>query len=126
MTADWLTHAACRTVPTVLFFDTIPGRKGAAAYADDARAACERCPMEVRQACLEEALATPYVEDHGLRAGLSPAQRQRLRQGRRVAQPRRGGGNYNRRRACVGCGGEFLSPGGGSVRCDECLAKGAA
>ena len=66
----WHLAAACRGVDMRLFF---PGRGQSS---DEARAICARCPALTP--CLNEALADVEL-DHGIRAGLGPIERRRLR-----------------------------------------------
>lgn len=50
------------------------------------REMCHGCPVKV--ACLADALATSPYDDHGIRAGLSAAQRRTLRDGKPERQHR--------------------------------------
>jgi WhiB family transcriptional regulator, redox-sensing transcriptional regulator len=72
--AGWQQWAACAAagVDPEWFFPE-PGQR-----ATRARRNCARCP--VASACLADALATR--EEHGIRAGLTALQRDRLRRGR--------------------------------------------
>ncbi len=76
----WRRRAACAApgVDPELFFPA-PGQHGKAARA---KRVCARCP--VRVACLADALAIPPGEDHGIRGGLTPKERQHQRLRRRV------------------------------------------
>jgi hypothetical protein len=70
---DWRRRAACARpgVDPDLFFP-FPGEHGKAARA---KRICGRCP--VRAACLADAMATR--DEFGVRGGLTPKERQRLR-----------------------------------------------
>lgn len=71
----WLDQAACRHMDPATFFPGIGGST------TEAREACSSCP--VIAACLEEAIATPFHEDHGIRGGTSRIERKKIRQNRR-------------------------------------------
>lgn len=49
-------------------------------HASEALAICAGCPVSAE--CLEAALAVPAWDDHGVRGGLTPADRRRLRRQR--------------------------------------------
>lgn len=75
MTLDWMDRAACKGLPSRVFFlddDEQPD------YAT-ARHVCSGCP--VRSECLGYALELNIR--HGMFAGLTPTQRERLRRQRR-------------------------------------------
>lgn len=72
----WLDHAACRGEDPGVFFPA----QGHSAR--PAKKICATCP--VNQPCLEEALANPYLEDHGIRGGTSRQERKAIRQRRRA------------------------------------------
>lgn len=69
---DWRTRAACRGQDPALFFappsDTV-ARKTALTL-------CADCP--VRTECLADALSVPFLEDHGIRAGLTERARRKM------------------------------------------------
>jgi len=67
----WHAQAACRGVPTNLFFP----RRGE--RTDEARHLCATCPVTAD--CLAEALAIAERDDDGFRAGMSAQKRRRLR-----------------------------------------------
>jgi len=69
MSDDWEKQAACAVSDPELFFPN-PSEP-----ADEAKRICARCP--VSEQCLEKALRTGDNE-HGIRGGLSPRQRQKL------------------------------------------------
>jgi WhiB family transcriptional regulator, redox-sensing transcriptional regulator len=71
--ADWRWWAACAWpgVDPELFFPA-PGQQGTRA-----KRICSRCP--VRAVCLDEALAVPADDDHGVRGGMNAQERRRLR-----------------------------------------------
>ena len=80
---EWAENAACRGMDPDIFFpidDRQPAR-GKAPRRDvyaTARAICDRC--EVREDCLDEALAMPWSDDRlGMFGGLDPRQRDPLR-----------------------------------------------
>lgn len=69
----WWVTALCRQYDPDMCFD----------YPTLARKICAKCP--VANDCLEEALSLPQFKDnHGIRAGLTPTERNRLRQRRRI------------------------------------------
>ena len=75
---DWVHRASCRDEDPELFFPL--GTTGpAAAQVAAAKAVCNRC--EVREVCLEWALATN--QDSGVWGGLSEEERRALRRARR-------------------------------------------
>lgn len=71
---DWLEQAACKGTPITLWcwgpgVDRPPAR---------AVELCAACP--VRRECLQDALSTRHSDDeHGYRAGTTPADRRRIR-----------------------------------------------
>lgn len=72
----WRNHAACRGCDPELFF---PDRGGpSTAIAAQAKAICAACP--VRTECLEEAIRDN--EEYGVRGGMTPRERRRLRRER--------------------------------------------
>lgn len=113
----WRNLAACRGCDPELFF---PDRGGpSAALAAQAKAICASCPSRVP--CLEEAIRDN--EEFGVRGGLTPRERRRLRRDRGLTpawapkeQPIRHGttGGYlaHRRR--------------GEIPCDECRLAASA
>jgi WhiB family redox-sensing transcriptional regulator len=70
---DWRVRASCArpTIDPELFFP-FPGEHGKAARA---KRICARCP--VRAVCLADAMASR--DEFGVRGGLTPKERQRLR-----------------------------------------------
>lgn len=70
----------CRGVPTSAFY---PIKEDGSQLDPRARAACHACPMGVRYACLEDALAESDNADHGYRAGTSAKTRRNMRRSRR-------------------------------------------
>lgn len=69
----WRDDAACLGVGPDIFFPEGEQRGGLA------KQVCAGCPIWVKQACLDEALATPYRNDYGIRAGLTRHERYRMR-----------------------------------------------
>lgn len=74
---SWRSAAACRGLPTAMFFPD-PHRPEADGAAD-ARTVCNTCP--VRDACAEAGAAEP----DGIWGGLSPQERRERRAGRHGA-----------------------------------------
>jgi WhiB family redox-sensing transcriptional regulator len=79
MTRDgWADRAACRGVPSSVFFPDIPSGDCRPFYWDRARAYCGRCP--VREDCL--AFCLPFEKAAGRRdgmwGGLTPSERATL------------------------------------------------
>jgi len=68
---SWRHLAACRGMPTALFFPE-PGRADPAAVTE-AKSVCARCP--VRERCLAAAMA----DEHGIWGGLTAAERRDAR-----------------------------------------------
>jgi len=83
----WQDQARCAEIGVELFFPDSPGP------AATAKRICMQC--EVRQPCLEYALATdePNAE-HGIWAGLSPRERRALARKRGAARPAAGPALY--------------------------------
>lgn len=79
--SSWQKHAACRGLPTGLFY---PPTDAAAAAA---LAVCTRCP--VRAACEQHALATG--EEYGIWGGRTEAERARIRRTNEAPRRRRHG-----------------------------------
>ena len=76
----WHSGAACRGLPTSLFYPAL----GEIVGGRDARAVCGGC--RVRLECLADALETEsVVETYGIRAGLAPRERRRLARDRAPA-----------------------------------------
>ena len=71
----WRALAECFGADVNLWF---PDESHSHSTYTEARAYCERC--QVREPCLEEALATR--EAHGMRGGLSPSERREERKAR--------------------------------------------
>lgn len=70
----WWDFALCREVGGEIFF----GEDGDRGLVQFAKATCRSC--DVAQACLEDALAVnTYHDRYGIRAGLTPHERARLR-----------------------------------------------
>lgn len=77
----WMKYAACKDMPTEMFFDDIESARG-----DDkrkaerkARAVCQLCP--VRRDCAEQVMkeeGSAASGRHGYRGCLSPAQRRKV------------------------------------------------
>jgi WhiB family redox-sensing transcriptional regulator len=82
--ATWRTRAACRALPTDLFFPAGELDEEAVEQADEAKAVCEKCP--VRTACLEFAIATN--QPYGIWGGTNASERRSIRR-RRLAERRR-------------------------------------
>ena len=80
----WTEQAACKDLPTDLFF---PSDQGALAADHPALIVCRRCT--VRDRCLADALKVNRHDDHGVRGGLTPRQRDLLRRGRPVRRTAR-------------------------------------
>ena len=78
----WRERAACKDLPTELFFPNGEGDSVAEQVAE-ARAVCAVCP--VREDCLEFAITTR--QDDGIWGGLTEEERRRMR--RRAARQRR-------------------------------------
>jgi len=75
---DWREEALCSQVGGDLWF---PDKGGTPR---PAKSVCAMCP--VRQECLDDVMArTDVVDDYGIRGGLSPKQRDRLRAQQREA-----------------------------------------
>ena len=72
----WMERAACRGLPTDLFFPERGGRAAASA----AKAVCAACP--VSDDCYEYAFASH--ERHGIWGGTSERERRRIRRQRRL------------------------------------------
>jgi WhiB family redox-sensing transcriptional regulator len=78
---DWQLRAACRTLPSEVFFHPDNERGPARAERDDAaKAVCASCP--VREPCRAHALEVK--EPYGVWGGLSEDDRDHLYSGRRV------------------------------------------
>jgi WhiB family transcriptional regulator, redox-sensing transcriptional regulator len=80
----WMAHAACRDLPTDLFFvgDGTSGLSpGDMNQIAKAKAVCGGC--EVREPCLEYALRHRFV--YGVWGGLAEAERRRLKRARRAS-----------------------------------------
>jgi WhiB family redox-sensing transcriptional regulator len=75
-TPDWMLHAACRGMPSDLFFPTVQGPADRRAHR-----ICAGCA--VRAECLDYALSYSAHDDYGIYAGTNAQQRRRMR--RRVA-----------------------------------------
>jgi WhiB family redox-sensing transcriptional regulator len=82
---DWRQRAACRDEDPELFHPV--GDKGPALLQiAEAKAVCRRCPAEVRQKCLEHAVATG--SDSGVFGGMSEDERRYLHlEARRAPDP---------------------------------------
>jgi len=80
MSDDWRRHAACRGEDPDLFFWQ---GQGPANYAQ-ASAICAVCPVNVRDACIEDEISRPG-ELFGMRGGLNPKQLEAMRRARRRA-----------------------------------------
>ncbi|MEW6155549.1 MAG: WhiB family transcriptional regulator [Actinomycetota bacterium] len=80
----WLGRAACRALPTGLFFPAGELDDHAVEQAEEAKAICATCP--VRVACLEFAIATN--QPYGIWGGANASERRSIRR-RRLAERRR-------------------------------------
>lgn len=79
---SWRDHAACLGMDVNLFHP--PSETGEANQEQiaEAKAVCRRCPAWVREECLADALATDGSYPHGVRGGLSAAERDALARSR--------------------------------------------
>jgi WhiB family redox-sensing transcriptional regulator len=73
---DWRSKAKCKNYLELFF----PSDASAVSPDHPAIKMCRRCP--VRQQCLDDALRFDSFEDHGIRGGLTKAQRDTLRRGK--------------------------------------------
>ncbi len=80
----WIGRAACRALPTELFFPAGELDDQAVEQAEEAKAVCATCP--VRTACLEFAIATK--QPYGIWGGANASERRSIRR-RRQAERRR-------------------------------------
>ncbi|MGH9222485.1 MAG: WhiB family transcriptional regulator [Acidimicrobiales bacterium] len=80
----WFCRAACRALPTELFFPAGELDDQAVEQAEEAKAVCAQCP--VRGACLEFAIATN--QPYGIWGGANTSERRSIRR-RRQAERRR-------------------------------------
>ena len=80
----WSSRAACRALPTELFFPAGELDDQAVEQAEEAKAVCAACP--VKTACLEFAIATN--QPYGIWGGANASERRSIRR-RRQAQRRR-------------------------------------
>ena len=80
----WVNRAACKALPTELFFPAGELDDQAVEQAEEAKAVCAACP--VRTACLEFAIATN--QPYGIWGGANASERRSIRR-RRQAQRRR-------------------------------------
>ena len=80
----WLCRAACRALPTELFFPAGELDNEAVEQAEEAKAVCATCP--VRLQCLEFAIATN--QPYGIWGGANTSERRSIRR-RRQAERRR-------------------------------------
>jgi WhiB family redox-sensing transcriptional regulator len=80
----WLCRAACRALPTELFFPAGELDNEAVEQAEEAKAVCATCP--VRVPCLEFAIATN--QPYGIWGGANTSERRSIRR-RRQAERRR-------------------------------------
>ena len=80
----WFCRAACRALPTELFFPAGELDDQAVEQAEEAKAVCAQCP--VRIACLEFAIATN--QPYGIWGGANTSERRSIRR-RRQAERRR-------------------------------------
>src|ERR671928_7011 len=80
----WRQRAACRDLPTELFFPAGELEDQAVEQAEEAKAVCMQCP--VRTACLEFALLTN--QPYGIWGGANASERRSIRR-RRQAERRR-------------------------------------
>lgn len=70
-TAEWRVRGECRTDPDLFF-------QADSASVAQAKAACHRCPVLTQCEAWALSLASE-IDQHGIIAGLTPAQRERLR-----------------------------------------------
>jgi hypothetical protein len=116
---NWRTEALCREIPVTGDWDPwYPDKDSTSHTYNEAREICGRCP--IAQMCLAQAMdeerGLPQGVRHGMRGGLTPAQRTKLDRG--AAKPRRVGmacadrrgteAGYDRHRragekACIEC-----------------------
>lgn len=75
MNSDWLQSAACRGVPSEIFYPELPERGGAGDYRA-ALALCAQCPVKTE--CLAEELGYGRFDQHGIRGGLTSSARRSL------------------------------------------------
>lgn len=68
----WRERAACRNVPTSVFFPDVGGQ---GCYAK-ARTYCAACP--VTPECYDETMRWPALAQHGFQAGLTAEERRRI------------------------------------------------
>lgn len=80
----WVCRAACRALPTELFFPAGELDDQAVEQAEEAKTVCASCP--VRTACLEFAIATN--QPYGIWGGANTSERRSMRR-RRQAERRR-------------------------------------
>lgn len=80
----WSGRAACRALPTELFFPAGELDDQAVEQAEEAKAVCATCP--VQHACLEFAIATN--QPYGIWGGANTSERRSIRR-RRQAERRR-------------------------------------
>ena len=80
----WTCRAACRALPTELFFPAGELDDQAVEQAEEAKAVCATCP--VQHACLEFAIATN--QPYGIWGGANTSERRSIRR-RRQAERRR-------------------------------------
>lgn len=73
MSDGWLLSAACRGMDVEIFY---PAR-GDWVKSEAAKTICRRC--DVQKDCLDDALADPYLGRFGIRGGLGPKERNRIR-----------------------------------------------
>ncbi|MGH9278484.1 MAG: WhiB family transcriptional regulator [Acidimicrobiales bacterium] len=83
-TDGWLVRAACRALPTELFFPAGELDEQAVEQAEEAKSVCSGCP--VQGACLEYAIATN--QPYGIWGGANASERRSIRR-RRQAERRR-------------------------------------
>jgi WhiB family redox-sensing transcriptional regulator len=80
----WTCRAACRALPTELFFPAGELDDQAVEQAEEAKVVCASCP--VQRACLEFAIATNQA--YGIWGGANTSERRSIRR-RRQAERRR-------------------------------------
>lgn len=80
MIGDWIFKAACRDVPTAVFYPEPKKGPGGPDLYREAKAICDGCP--VKQACLDHALDND--ERWGVWGGLSPNQRDAIMRQRKT------------------------------------------
>lgn len=117
----WQTRAACRDADPELFF--VPGddytAPAVAAQVAAARRVCLSCPVRVE--CLSWAVEAS--EDHGLWAGMTPAERRAIRCERSAGVPHP---EIDAEPMCPACSLLFPMPAVDGELCQRCIERNAA